>query len=103
MRKMKLWILFLLANAVGLTAAWVDSQPKWDDTGVMAMGVFLLAGIFGAAHPRLAWLWALGIGLWIPLNEGIRNGDSGAVIALAIAFAGAYSGVFFRRVLPGNP
>jgi hypothetical protein len=95
--------LLLLAIALGLAIAWVDSRPHWDDAGITAGCLFLSAGLLGLIGPRRPWLWALGIGLWVPLylfvrSPTLRNGLGGLVI-LAIPMAAAYLGMAVRRVM----
>jgi hypothetical protein len=92
MRRHVLLGALLGALALGLGIAWVDSRPGWDDTGVTAGLVILSAAAFGAAMPRHPWLWALAIGAWIPLVAIVQSRNAGALLALAIAFAGAYAG-----------
>jgi hypothetical protein len=55
------------ALAVGLAIAVVDLSPGWDDTGVSAGALLTAAALFGAARPSRAWLWALALGLWVPV------------------------------------
>ena len=59
--------LALAAVAVGALAAFVDSRPHWDDTGIVAGGIFLACLVLGLFGPRRAWLWALCCGLGVPL------------------------------------
>lgn len=97
------WVLLIAAVALGLAIAWVDSRPHWDDTGITAGSLFLSAGLLGLIGPRRPWLWALGIGLWVPLYLFMRtpnwsNGLGGLVI-LAIPMAAAYLGMAVRRVM----
>jgi hypothetical protein len=44
------------------------------------------------------WLWALAVGAWIPLWGIISMQNYGALLALIIAFVGAYAGVLARKV-----
>lgn len=89
--------LLLLAIALGLLIAWVDSRPSWDDSGVTAGMVFLTAAFFGALGPARAPLWALAVGIWIPLFGIILHQNVGSLLALAVAFLGAYAGALTRR------
>jgi len=94
-------LLLAFALALGPAIAWVDSRPNWDDTGITAGVVFLVAALFGAISPRRAWLWALAIGGWIPVLGIASHRNYGTLIALAPAFIGAYIGAFLRSlVLP---
>lgn len=104
--QMKRSVLAMLAaaTAVGLAIAWVDSRPNWDDTGITAGVLLLTSAVFGAASPRLPWLWALAIGLWIPLN-GLLHGNASTILVLGITFAGAFIGSGLRRAFapPTDP
>jgi hypothetical protein len=92
-------ILLPLALAFGLVIAYVDSRPNWDDTGITAAAVFVTCGLFGLLAPTRPWLWALAIGLWIPLYEIATTRNYGSLLALVIAFVGAYAGMAVRRIV----
>jgi len=98
LRKINLGIL-VTALIVGVVITWIDTRPKWDDTGITAGSIFIVTIILGALRPQQAWLSALAVGLWIPLVETIRRGNYGACLALLVAFAGAYLGAFGRKLL----
>ncbi len=89
------WCVVLVALGWGLLVAWVDSRPTWDDTGISAVAIFLGCAVCGFLSPRHAWRWALAVGAWIPLF-GIVWGNDAAVLALAVAFVGAYAGAGIR-------
>jgi hypothetical protein len=95
------WLLLLGALALGLAIALVDLSPGWDDTGVSAAAVFAAAAAFGATRPSRAWLWALAVGLWIPVLGIVVRGNAEALIALVPALLGAVAGAAARRLLPG--
>jgi hypothetical protein len=99
MRKGSFVPLLSLAIALGFLIAWVDSRPSWDDTGVTAGVVFLTAAIFGALRPSRAPLWALAVGIWIPLFGIIVHKNFGSLLALAVAVCGAYAGAMTRRFM----
>ena len=69
-------IVLPLALGFGLCAGYVDSQPSWDDTGVMALAVVIAAGLSSLAEPRYPWLWGLAVGVWIPLF-GVASAHKG--------------------------
>lgn len=95
--------LLTAALLLGLLIAYVDSRPGWDDTIVTVMVLLILSGVFGFLGPERPWLWALCLGIWIPLLEIPRDHNSGALMALVVAFAGAYVGMAARRTLtPGS-
>jgi hypothetical protein len=93
-------LLFLFAsNVLGLFFAYVDSRPNWDDAGVLAGVILVLTAILGASGPRKPWLWALGVGIWMPLNELLTtHRPPASALALVFAFAGAYLGAGLRRL-----
>jgi len=100
--------LILVALMLGMLIFMVDSSPGWDDTGVSAAMVLAASGLMGAIHPRRAWVWALAVGLWVPVM-GLAL-DSAAfhpasVLALAFSTVGAYAGAFIGRLLtePDTP
>ena len=95
------WLLLVAALAVGLALGLVDSSPGWDDTGVSAAAVFAATAAFAAARPSRAWLWALAVGLWIPLLGIALRGNDGALLALVPAALGALAGAGARRLLAG--
>ena len=95
------WLLRLGALTLGLALALVDASPGWDDTGVSAAAVLVVAATFGAARPARAWLWALAVGLWIPALGIVLRGDPAALLALVPAVAGAFAGAGTRRLLGG--
>jgi hypothetical protein len=91
---------FLLPAALvlGLLIAYVDSRPNWDDTGVTAVALFAASGLWAFLSPNRPWLWALAIGLWVPAFAIVSAGNYGSLLALLVAFAGAYAGMALRRV-----
>ena len=95
------WLLLGGALALGLALALVDASPGWDDTGVSAAAVLLVAAAFGAARPARAWLWALALGLWVPALNIVLRGNPAALLALVPAVAGAVAGAGARRLLGG--
>ena len=96
---MKQNALLLLALGLGGMFAYVDSRPTWDDTGVMVMGLLATASVFGFLGPRKPWLWALALGVWIPLVGLVRTQNAGSIVALIVTFVGAYVGTAVRRAL----
>ena len=96
------WLLLGGALALGLSLALVDAEPGWDDTGVSAAAVLLVAAAFGAARPSRPWLWGLAVGLWIPALNIILRGNPTALLALVPALLGAFAGAGARRLLTGS-
>jgi hypothetical protein len=92
-------LLLAIALALGGLIAYIDSSPGWDDTGVIVGVIFIASCMLGVAGPHRPWLWALALGIWIPLLEIVKSQNYGSLLALAIAFAGAYTGLGIRRAL----
>jgi len=90
------------AVALGCGIAWVDSRPTWNDTGITAGTLLLCSTAFGIVSPRTPWLWALAIGIWIPIFE-IPHGNSGSLIAPVFALVGAFIGAGIRRAFSPPP
>jgi hypothetical protein len=78
-----------LTLAGGVAIGWVDSRPTWDDTGVTAFALLLVAAVGAALARRAAVPVALGVGLPTPLLE---LHDHAALAALAFAAVGAAIG-----------
>jgi hypothetical protein len=89
----------LLAAALGLLIAWIDSRPSWDDTGITAGMIFLTAALFGALRPSRALVWALAVGIGVPLVGIVWHHNFGSLLALGVAFFGAYAGALARKAL----
>ena len=92
-------ILLVVAASLGLSIAYVDSRPNWDDTGVTAFALLLTCAIFGALVPDRPWRWALAVGVWVPAAGIVMSGNFGALLALGFAFAGAYGGMGLRNLV----
>jgi hypothetical protein len=96
--KPKFWALLAVSLSVGLILAWVDSRPNWDDTGITATMLFGASACLGFSMPRFAWLWAILLGIWIPMVNIILHQNFGSSIALVITFTGAFAGVFVHKI-----
>ena len=56
--------LFVVAIALGVAIAWVDSRPNWDDSGITAGTLMVVAGMLGLAGIHGAGrVWALLVGI----------------------------------------
>ena len=96
--KLRFWLLLISAVASGLVIGWVDTRPTWDDAGITAAAILLVTGVLGAAMPSRAWIWALTVGGLVLLLDIVLAGSYGAVLALVIAFGGAYAGVLIQKL-----
>jgi hypothetical protein len=89
-------ILLAVAIIAGLFFAYVDSRPTWDDTGILAGAILLTCGLIALIGIQRPWLLALAVGAWIPLRGILITHNYGSILALIIAFVGAYAGWAFR-------
>lgn len=91
---------YLLSVAVlaGLGIAWVDSRPGWDDAGITAFSLLIVAGLIALVEPRRPWLWAFGVGAWIPLHAIVTAQRWSTLIVLAFPLVGAYGGMGIRKL-----
>jgi hypothetical protein len=85
-------ILLALGLLAGLLLAYVDSLPKWDDTGILVGALLLTSGLLALLGYRRPWLLALAVGLWIPLHDAFVQHDVRIFVVLLIPFVGAYAG-----------
>ena len=99
MQRLKYWGALAIALVCGLLILWVDSRPGWDDTGISVGMLLLVTTILGFLLPKRAWLWALAVGIWIPLAAILVHQNYAAILALIIAFFGAYAGALAHKVL----
>ena len=89
-------VLLIVAILSGLFLAYVDASPNWDDTGIIAGGLFISAGLVTLlGHPR-PWLIAFAVGLWIPLRYIFLNQNISMVLVLLFPLVGAYAGWVVR-------
>lgn len=90
------------AVAFGAAIAYGDARPTWDDTGITAGAMFLVAAALGCLGPRRAWRSALAVGMWIPVCAFVRSpGPSTLAMGIALVFplAGACLGRGARRLV----
>jgi hypothetical protein len=84
--------LLAAAVAVGLLITYIDSLPTWDDAEGTAFALLLGAGVIGLFVRRRPWLFALAIGLWIPLRGIILTHDFRFLIVLLFPLVGVCAG-----------
>ena len=105
-------LLVCLSLAGGIFIGYADSRS--DDEFITVGALFAFSFLLGILGSRRAWLWALLIGIWVPLLNSTlprfglaptRPGESfGFVSALAVTafvmavcFAGSYAGALLVR------
>jgi hypothetical protein len=93
---------FLLgvAIAMGGLISYLQARPNLSDTGITAVILLLVSAFFGFLQPKRPWLFALALGIWVPILGFFRTQSIFAVLALVLAFVGAYSGAALRKWLP---
>jgi hypothetical protein len=94
--------LLVTATLAGIAIAFVDSRPTWDDAGVTAGAMTLVAAALGTAGPLRPWLWAVAVGMWVPTYALMRApvpGTLAMLLVLIFPLAGAYAGRVVRGLL----
>ncbi|MDR3652692.1 MAG: hypothetical protein P4L34_06955 [Paludibacter sp.] len=96
----KKYIIYLVLSAfVGITIAYIDSQPNWDDTGITVFMILSTSAFFGFLTNYKPWLIALAVSSWIPLWAiGVTHNYAGFV-ALIPGFIGAFVGYFIKKTM----
>jgi hypothetical protein len=90
-------ILAAAAVAVGVTIAFVDSRPTWDDTMVTALALWLAGAGFAFLGRHRPWLWTALVAVWVPLLEMPGPAGAGSLLAFVFAFGGAGFGYVCAR------
>ena len=73
----------VVGAAAGLAIGWVDSGAGWNDTGVTAGTIVVVAGGVAYWQVRWPWLWAIVVGGCVLAVELARTGNAGSIAALA--------------------
>jgi hypothetical protein len=96
---LRMVIAIVAAVGIGLVITYIDSRPNWDDTGITAAMLFAASFVLASINPTMPWLWALCIGIWIPIRGIVLHQNYGALLALIFVFVGAYAGMGVRRAI----
>ena len=99
MKKGKFIILLTFSILAGLFLAWIDSQPRFDDTGILVGLILIFSSLFSGLSGRKPWLTALAVGIWIPLHGIFISHNFGSLMAVAVAFVGAFAGYIVNRMV----
>jgi hypothetical protein len=96
--------ILIVAVAIGLAIAYVDSRPTWDDTGVTVFALLASSGLLGFIAPRRPWLWGSAVGIWTVAAAATHAAHAGfaamaSLLILVFPLAGAYGGALARRLL----
>lgn len=92
-------ILAAIAVVSGMFIVFVDSRPTWDDTGITVFALLIVSGLLGMLAPKRPWLWALQVGIWLPLYYIVTTHNFGLLITLIFPFFGAYAGMLVRNLI----
>jgi hypothetical protein len=93
----RLIALGLVALALGIAIGYIDSRPGWDDTGITVGLLLGTAAVVAWTDGRRPWLWALLVGLPLPIIEVFGSGSTASLAALLFAAIGASIGWLVRR------
>jgi hypothetical protein len=99
--RLRFGALVTIAVGLGLAIALIDSGPGWDDTGVTAVMLVGASALVAGTDGRRPSLWALLVGLPLPLIEVPASATTTPVVALAFTAIGAILGVLIRRAVRG--
>jgi hypothetical protein len=88
------------AVLTGGVIAWVDTRPGWDDTGVTAGALLMVAGI--GALSGLRWWIATALVVCPLLLAEFRSGGWGLLLAPVLSVVGAVVGALVRRIAAGG-
>jgi len=102
MTKKSDWLFLAVAIILGLIIAWIDTRPSWDDAGITAAMIIIAAGVVGFLAGKRPWIWALAVGIWIPLWNIVTTNSFGSLIVIIISFIGAYAGTALRKMAVGR-
>ncbi len=91
-------ILLSAAIAAGQVIGWIDSRPGWDDTGITAGLLLASSALFGIIKPERPWIWAIAIGIGVPVCNGLLHGNFSSAAAIVFSFAGAFAGAYARKL-----
>jgi len=90
-------ILTAVVLVAGVAIAWMDTRPRWDDTGITAGAILVTAALGGVLGLR-PWLAALLVTAPLLIAELGASGV-GLLIVPVVAIFGAYGGASFRHVV----
>jgi hypothetical protein len=109
MKKPLFWFCAIISLAGGCFAWWVDTNN--DEPQAAVLVILVVTFTVGFLIPHRAWLWAVIVGLCIPLGYLLAQSLGylpltlpepawyGSLIALIPAFIGAYIGALGRAVV----
>jgi len=100
--KKTFYLSLFLSILAGLSIAYVDSQPDWDDTGITVLLILVSSLLFSYLANKRPWIIGLAISIWIPVWAIVSTHNYGGFLALVPGFVGAYAGYYGRKLLTKN-
>ena len=97
MRRAIRYVSLALTLLAGGFIAWMDTRPRWDDTGITAVALMVVAGLAALAGVKWWLATALAVGPLL-LAESLHVGW-GILLAPAITLVGAGGGVLLRQIV----
>lgn len=101
------WLL-LQSGFLGFILGWWDMRMT--EVSVSVLLLLMFSFFAGYAQPKRPWLFALTLGIWIPIfafvgrNLGITSPTNTELVTslmvFAFTFVGAYGGALVRRFAP---
>jgi hypothetical protein len=92
------WFTLLASTLLGISLAYVESRPTWDDTGVLVFAILITTATLGFIGVTRPWFTAFVVGSWIPLHDIVAHGGYASFAAILFAFVGAYGGAAIRHI-----
>ena len=92
-------VAVVVALLIGCCVAYVDSRATWDDAGVTAAALLVVAGLLAMARSRAWWLIGLAVGLPVVAFNVAIYGRFSSAMAVGFSLLGAGIGASIRRVL----
>lgn len=93
------WLVTVTAAVAGSVIGYVDSRPGWDDTGVTAGALLLVAAGLAALRPGTGVVIGVLVGMPVVVFNAVRQGNYGSGVALATALVGAGIGIVIGKVV----
>jgi hypothetical protein len=93
----------ILAVAVGLAIAYLDSSTFGKDARATAIALAASSFVFSMAAPRVAWFVGLAIGAPVVVLTWMERASLESLIGLAISAVGAAVGYGIGRAVLGDP
>lgn len=95
---LKFTVTLIIAILCGLIIAWIDSRPNWDDAGIIATLIVIIAGLISYFYKTKPIVWGLAVSCWIPVFGIIKSSDYSLLIIIIFGIIGAFLGFFISKL-----